>query len=166
MPATLSTPSRPKRVLRFVATSAMVLLGAFFALLLVIRLVVFPQVEARRDDIAQWMTKRIGQPVEIDGFDSGWDGWNPKLSVRGFRVRAKDASRSVLLELPRVDLLIAWTSLPLLDLRLKELVIDGPRLALRRDTAGKLHLAGIERDANDGADDSAVADWLMRQPQV
>ena len=73
---------------------------------------------------------------------------------------------SVLLELPRVDLLIAWTSLPLLDLRLKELLIEGPRLSLRRDTAGRLHVGGIEREAETTPDDSAFADWLMRQPQV
>jgi len=166
MPATLSTPSFAARVLRLVATSAVLLAGAFFALLLTIRLVVFPQVEARRDDIARWMATRIGQNVEIDGFVTGWDGWNPKLSVRGFRVRAKDGERGVLLELPRVDLIVAWTSLPLLELRLKELLIDGPRLAVRRDPAGRLHLAGIEREADDAGDDSAVADWLMRQPEV
>jgi len=143
MPATLSTPSFAARVLRLVATSAVLLAGAFFALLLTIRLVVFPQVEARRDDIARWMATRIGQNVEIDGFVTGWDGWNPKLSVRGFRVRAKDDERGVLLELPRVDLIVAWTSMPLLELRLKELLIDGPRLAVRRDLAGRLHLAGI-----------------------
>lgn len=146
--------------------SALILAGAFFALLLAVRLVVFPAIEARRADIADWMAKRIGQPVEIDALVTGWDGWNPKLSVQGFRVRARDAERSVLLALPRVDLLVAWTSLPLLDLRLKELLIEGPRLALRRDTAGRLHLAGIEREADDGPDDTAVADWLMRQPQV
>jgi uncharacterized protein (TIGR02099 family) len=112
------------------------------------------------------MAKRIGQAVEIDGFVTGWDGWNPKLSVRGFRVRAKDGEHDVLLELPRVDLIVAWTSLPLLELRLKELLIDGPRLALRRDAAGRLHLAGIEREADDAGDDTAVADWLMRQPEV
>ena len=46
------------------------------------------------------------------------------------------ARTAPLLELPRVDLIVAWTSLPLLDLRLKELLIEGPRLAIRRDAAG------------------------------
>ena len=166
MPAHLSTPSFAARAVRFVAMSALLLAGAFCALLLAVRLVAFPAIEARRDDIAQWMAKRIGQPVEIDALVTGWDGWNPKLSVRGFRVRARAPDGSVLLALPRVDLLVAWTSLPLLDLRLKELLIEGPRLSLRRDTAGRLHLAGIEREPDEGTDDTAVADWLMRQPQV
>jgi len=129
MPAQLSTPSFAARAVRLVAMSVLLVAGVFFALLLVVRLVVFPAIESRRVDIAEWMAKRIGQPVEIDALVTGWDGWNPKLSVQGFRVRARDAERSVLLELPRVDLLVAWTSLPLLDLRLKELLIEGPRLA-------------------------------------
>jgi uncharacterized protein (TIGR02099 family) len=166
MPASSSTSSRAKRFLRLVAMSALLLLGAFFALLLAVRLVVFPQIEARHDAIARWMGTRIGQPVEIDNVVTGWDGWNPKLSIRGFRVRARDAAGGALLELPRVDLLIAWTSLPLADLRLKELLIEGPRLSLRRDTAGRLHLAGLEGEPEAAADDSAFADWLMRQPQV
>ena len=166
MPATSSTSSRANRVLRLAAMSAVILLGAFCALLLAIRLLVFPQLEARRGEIAQWLGTRIGQPVEIDQLITGWDGWNPKLSIRGFRVRDRASDDALLLELPRVDLLIAWTSLPLLDLRLKELLIEAPRLSLRRDTAGRLHVGGIEREAESTADDSAFADWLMRQPQV
>ena len=153
-------------MLRLAATSALIVLGAVFALLLAIRLIAFPQVEARRVEIAQWLSARIGQPVEIDGLVTGWDGWNPKLSIHGFRVHDAEGGAGVLLELPRVDLVIAWASLPLVDLRLKELLIEGPRLSLRRDAAGRLHLAGIERDAESNADDSAFAYWLMRQPQV
>ncbi len=108
----------------------------------------------------------IGQPVEIDSIVTGWDGWNPKLSIRGFRVLDRAGKRSTLFELPRVDLVVAWTSLPLLDLRLKELLIDSPRLSVRRDGAGHLHVAGIEMDSEDHGDDSAFADWLMRQPQI
>ena len=150
MPAHLSTPSFAARAVRLVAMSALLLAGAFCALLLAVRLVAFPAIEARRDDIAQWMAKRIGQPVEIDALVTGWDGWNPKLSVRGFRVRARAPRWQRFAGLPRVDLLVAWTSLPLLDLRLKELLIEGPRLSLRRDTAGRLHLAGIEREPDEG----------------
>jgi len=166
MPATPSTSFRVRRVLRIAAMSTLVLLGGFFALLLAVRIVVLPQLETRHAEIAQWLAARVGQPVEIDGVVTGWDGWNPKLTIRGFRIRERAGDAQALLELPRVDMLIAWTSLPFLDLRLKALSIDGPRLALRRDAAGRLHVAGIPRDAETEADDSAFADWLMRQPQI
>ena len=166
MPASPVTSSRASRALRFLAMSVLLVAGAFFALLLVIRLVAFPQIEARRGDVAQWLSARIGQPVEIDAIETAWDGWNPKLEVRGFRVRDRQHDQGILLELPRLDLSVAWTSLPLLDLRMKELVIDGPRLSVRRDAAGKLHLAGIEGDHESQMPDTALADWLMRQPKV
>jgi uncharacterized protein (TIGR02099 family) len=146
--------------------SVLVVAGAFFALLLAIRLVAFPQIENRRGEIAQWLSARIGQPVELDAIETAWDGWNPKLEVRGFRVRDRQHDEGILLELPRVDLSIAWTSLPLLDLRLKELVIEGPRLSVRRDAAGKLHLAGMEVEHDAQVQDTALADWLMRQPEI
>jgi len=165
MPSTMPAPSRTNRLARSLAKWVLVGLGIFCALLLAIRIVAFPQVEAHRADIAHWLGARIGQPVEIDGIDTGWDGWNPKLAVRGFRVREPSGDATVL-ELPRVDLVIAWTSLPLRDLRLKELTIESPRLAVRRDVSGRLHIGGIEMEPDAHADDSAFADWLLRQPRI
>src|SRR6476661_4485426 len=165
MPSTAPASSRVDRVVRFAAKAAVVVLGSFFVLLLGIRVVVYPQLEAHRLDIARWLGERIGQPVEIADIVTGWDGWNPRLSIRGFRVHDRINGAS-LLDLPRVDLLIAWTSLPRLDLRLKELTIDSPRLAVRRDTQGRLHLAGLEMPGDDHADDSPFANWVLRQPQV
>ncbi len=71
-----------------------------------------------------------------------------------------------LLELPEVALIVAWTSLPLLELRLKELVIDRPRLAIRRDRAGILHVAGIEIDPAQTTDDLPLTDWILRQREI
>ena len=165
MPSTAPASSRVDRAARWAAKAAVLVLGAFFALLLGIRLVVYPQIEAHRADIARWLGTRIGQPVEIDEIVTGWDGWNPRLSIRGFRVRERAGAGSVF-ELPRVDLLVAWTSLVRFDLRLKELTIDSPRLVVRRDASGRLHVAGFEMSGDDAPDDTPFAAWLLRQPQV
>ena len=165
MPSTVPAPSRTNRLARRAAKWVLLGFGIFCALLLGIRVIAFPQIEAHRMDIAHWLGARIGQPVEIDGIDTGWDGWNPKLAVRGFRVREPSGNATVL-ELPRVDLVIAWTSLPLRDLRLKELTIESPRLAVRRDASGRVHIGGIEMEPDANVDDSAFADWLLRQPQI
>lgn len=165
MPSTAPASFRVGRVVRSAARAAIFAVGAFFALLLGIRLVVYPQLEAHRADIARWLGTKIGASVEIDDIVTGWQGWNPRLSIRGFRVRER-AGSGALLELPRVDLLVAWTSLPRLDLRLKELSIDSPRLAVRRDAQGRLHVGGIEMAQADERDDSAFVGWLLRQPQV
>ncbi|HLX31078.1 MAG TPA: YhdP family protein [Casimicrobiaceae bacterium] len=165
MPSTAPAPSRLDRVARFAAKAVVVGFGAFFVLLLGIRVLAYPQLAAHRDDIAHWLSQRIGQPVTIDDIVTGWDGWNPRLSIRGFRVQERDV-RTPLFELPRVDLVVAWTSLPRLDLRLKELEIDSPRLSVRRDVNGRLHLAGFDLASSEGESDSAFVGWLLRQPSV
>ena len=155
------------RFIRFSAIAAVVAFALFCALLLAVRFVVFPRVEAYRDTLTDSLSRQLGQPVEIDGLATGWDGWNPKLVVHGFRVRDRALASAVpLLELPEVDLIVAWTSLPLFDLRLKQLIIDRPRLALRRDAAGILHIAGMAIDPNQAPDDVRLIDWVLRQPHI
>ena len=51
-----------------------------------VRFVVFPQIESYRDTLAGVLSRELGQPVEIAALATGWDGWNPKLVVQGFRV--------------------------------------------------------------------------------
>jgi len=153
------------RVLRFgwfVTLSGIVL---FCVALLLVRFVVFPRVEAYRDDLTAALSAQLQQPVEIDRLSTGWDGWNPKLVIHGFRVRSGTGA-TPLLDLPEIDLIVAWTSLPALDLRLKQLVIVKPRLAIRRDRAGMLRIAGMEFDPGQVSDNSPLAAWLLRQPHI
>src|SRR4029077_3083108 len=135
----------PRAILRVSRAVILALVRAFrtivvvgfatFALaLLLLRLVVIPQVENYRGALAGLLSRQLGQPVEIAGLNTGWDGWNPKLVVEGFRVldRAR-ANTAPLLLWPKLEMIVSWTSVPLLELRLKELIIEGPRLAIRRN---------------------------------
>ncbi len=151
------------RLARVAALVVVAGFGLFALALLAMRFVVFPRVDAYRDTVTEALSRQLGQPVEIAALSTGWDGWNPKIIVEGFRVRDGGGDVS-LLELPEVDLIVAWTSLPLLELRLKQLVIDRPRLSVRRDRAGMLHIAGIEIDPE--RDDARVTDWILRQRQI
>ena len=161
-----ATPVLP-RIARAALTVALVAVAAFCVLLLGVRFVVFPRVEDYRDDLVATLSRQMKAPVEIDALATGWDGWNPKLVVRGFRVRSSAAPDAApVLELPQVDLVVAWTSLPLVDLRLKRLSVEQPRLSIRRDRAGILHIAGMELDPAQATDDSPLADWVLRQPHI
>ncbi|HEX8738975.1 MAG TPA: YhdP family protein [Casimicrobiaceae bacterium] len=166
MPSPESSSRPIACALRIALWTGIIIVGAFCVLLLGVRFVVLPQVESHRDDLARWLAARIGQPVSIASVTTGWNGWNPRLSIRGLRVGVATPEAPALLDLPRVDLVVAWTSLPLADLRLKELAIDSPRLFVRRDVRGRLHIAGVEVAGDETSGDSAVADWLLRQPQV
>jgi len=148
---------------------AIVVLGfAIFALaLLAVRFIVFPQIESYRDTLAGVLSRQLGQPVEIAAINTGWDGWNPKLVVEGFRVldRAR-ANTTPLLLLPKLEMIVSWTSVPLLELRLKELIVEGPRLAIRRNRSGVLRIAGLELDPAEAAEDLPVSDWILRQREI
>ena len=140
-----SSPSVIVRVARIAGIAIVVVVALFCALLLAVRFVVFPRVEDYRDDLTAALASQLKQPVEIDGLATGWDGWNPKIILHGFRVRsAAGPASSPLLDLPQVEMVVAWTSLPLFDLRLKQLVLEQPRLAVRRDRDGVLHIAGMD----------------------
>ncbi len=160
-------PQRAVRRLRIAGTAVLVVVGLACALLLAVRFVVFPQVESHRADIAALLSARLGQTVSIDEIVTGWDGWNPRLSIRGLTIRDRAGVRTTpLLELPRVDLIVAWTSLPLFDFRLRELVVEGPRLSVRRDMQGRFRIAGIALEPETPADDGMLTEWLLRQREI
>ena len=156
-----------RRLARFAAAALIATFALLAALLLAIRFVLFPNVDAFRGTLVDMLAGQLGQPVEIDAIDTGWDGWNPKLRLRGFRVfdRAR-AAVSPQLELPGVDLVVSWTSLPTASLRLRELVIERPRLAIRRDRGGLLHLGGLEFDPAADSGDSSLTDWILAQRRI
>jgi len=154
-------------VVRFVRAIVVIGFAAFALALLAVRFVVFPQIEAYRDTVAGVLSRELGQPVEIAALSTGWDGWNPKLVVQGLRVldRAR-VNPTPLLLLPKLEMIVSWTSVPLAELRLKELIIEGPRLAIRRDRSGVLRIAGLEFDPAQATDELPVTDWILRQRQI
>ncbi|MEP6656571.1 MAG: YhdP family protein [Betaproteobacteria bacterium] len=155
------------RIASAVMFAVVVGIGLFALLLLIVRMVVFPHIDQYRDSITAALAQQVKQPVEIDALATGWDGWNPKLVIEGLRIgRPAPGSGPAVLELPRLDLTLAWTSLVRLELRVKQLVIERPHLAIRRDSNGVVHVAGIAIDLAQGTDDSALTDWLLRQREI
>ncbi len=160
-------PQLAVRLLRITGTVIVTAVVLFLALLLAVRYVVFPSLDDHRDRIAAALTSELGQPVSIEGIAGGWDGWNPRLTIRGVAVRERtrpDAAPVLLL--PQVDLTVAWTSLAAMKLRLRELAIERPQLSLRRDKEGRFHVAGFEIDTGTQRDDSQVTDWLLNQREI
>ncbi len=163
--ATLPRATLPRAIARVCGRMLVALIAAFCILLLAIRFLVFPQLESNRTGIADLLSRQIGQPVQIGTLTSGWDGWNPRLDVSDFRIIDR-ASGTQVLSLPALHFTVAWTSLLFLDLRFKELALEQPELAVRRDAAGMLHIAGLAFDPTQQRGDSQFADWLLRQRRI
>jgi uncharacterized protein (TIGR02099 family) len=161
----VAASSRPRRLLRGAWLLLRAGIVAFALLLLVVRLVIFPRLEDNRGDLSRLLSTQIGEPVEIGAIETGWDGWNPRVDISDFRLLNRDNGSAVAV-LPHMRMVVAWTSLPALSLRLKELSIDRPQLAIRRDDVGMLHVAGVTIDPETSHDDNQLADWLLRQPRI
>jgi len=129
---------------------------------LALRFWVLPDIERYRGDIVARVTLAVGLPVKIGSIEAGWLGLRPKISF--FDVRIHDAEGREALVLPQVDNVVAWRSLFARDLRLHSLLIDGPRLAVRRDAGGALYVAGIKLASGEG--EPRFTDWILGQDEI
>ena len=140
----------------------------FALVLLAIRFIVFPQVESQRERVAAMLSATTGPAGRNRRHRHRLGRLEPEAGrspISGCATASRRARRRCV-ELPEVDVTLAWTSLPLMQLRLKQLVIERPRLAIRRDRGGLLHVAGLEFDPTQQADDSTLTDWLLRQRRI
>jgi uncharacterized protein (TIGR02099 family) len=135
---------------------------AFAGAVLALRFWLLPDIERHRDEIVAAIAHTLGQPVSIGGIEAGWLGLRPRIGLSD--VRLYDPEGRPALVLPRVDNVLSWRSLLEGRLQLHSLVIDGPRLQVRRDKAGALHIAGM-RVADAGGEQRAT-DWLLAQEEV
>ncbi len=147
------------------ALAAVVILSCLA--MLGVRYVVLPRLDAHREDVAALLARELGHPVEIDGIATGWDGWNPVVTVRGLRVRDRaGVAAQPLIDLAEVSAVVSWTSLLVGEVRLRTLRIDQPRMSIRRDTSGRIDVAGIEFDPHDGAAGPGFSTWLLNQREI
>lgn len=132
------------------------------SLLLFLRYKVLPEIERYRVQIVAAASAAAGQPLSIGKIAADWDGLRPRLSFTD--VQVLDAEGRVALSLPRVENTVAWTSLPMFELRFHSLTIERPDLTVRRDTQGKLYVAGVTLDPATASQGNP--DWLLNQSRV
>ncbi len=122
---------------------------------------VMPNIDLLKPEVEAAATRALGKPVTLGGLEAGWAGINPRLTLRNLRVAADSGAP---LNLPSVEAQISWLSLALLEPRLSSLTLEQPRLAIRRDKAGVIYVAGIA--VNVPAAPSPFPDWLIKQPRI
>jgi uncharacterized protein (TIGR02099 family) len=134
----------------------------FVLLVLALRYSILPNIENYRGDIERIASQGLGQPVSIGRIEASWAGINPDLTL--FDVRIADTQGRPALAFSRVESILSWWSVPSAQLQLRLLRIDEPTLHLRRDTDGRISVAGIplSQERSDGA----VADWVLAQKRI
>ena len=139
--------------------------ASFFALallVLAVRFWVLPEIERYREPIVAAMSRGLGLPVRVGAIRAGWLGLRPQIDLAD--VRIYDAQGREALVLPSIENVVAWRSLLHGELRLHSMVIDAPRLGVRRDAAGDFFIAGLKiAQGEDGGDLGA---WLAGQGEI
>ncbi|HEX6297457.1 MAG TPA: YhdP family protein [Burkholderiales bacterium] len=151
-----------KRLLRALEVLAWFALFALAALVLALRYWVLPNIERYRPDIVAAISKAVGLPVKVGAIEASWSGLRPDITVSDVRIH--DGQGREALVLPSVHNVIAWGSLLHWDLRLHSLVVDGARLAVRRDPAGAIYVAGIRLSGQGG--EGSFRDWVLGQEEI
>lgn len=137
----------------------------FISAVAVTRFWLVPNADSFRPRIVQELSRLSGQRVVIGGFEAGWNGWSPELTLT--RLQMLDTRGRTLVQLPEVHTTISWRSLFFLEPRLTALTIRSPRVVVRRTAENVLTIAGIDVDlANTAEGDSGMMDWLFRQRLV
>jgi uncharacterized protein (TIGR02099 family) len=176
-PAAPGTDRRRRRGLRLAWRVAFTLLLGAWSLLLLAWLTlqwgIVPRISEWKPEIEQKASEALGVPVAIGALRVRSSGWIPLIELddvvlsRRPRAGAADPD-AVALRLPRVHAALSARSLLGLQVRFEQLHIEGADLEVRRDTQGRLFVAGIEVRAGTPQDDGqgAGTDWLLAQREL
>jgi uncharacterized protein (TIGR02099 family) len=148
-------------VLGFTFKLLLVAYFIFCILFLGLRYMVLPEVGHYKPQLERAASKAIGRAVTVDAIGASWSGLRPQFSLDNITVH--DQAGQPALTLPRVSATISWSSLLVAGLRLENLTIEQADLAIRRDAAGQLFVAGIP--VATGGDGGAM-DWLLSQREI
>jgi uncharacterized protein (TIGR02099 family) len=151
-----------KRLLRATEVLAWAGFFALAALVLAVRFWVLPDIERYRQDIVAAMSRGLGLPVRVGAIQARWFGLRPHIALSD--VRIYDAQGREALVLPSIENVVAWRSLARGQLVLHSVVIESPRLSMRRDPAGDLYIAGLKISGDGGS--GGFGAWLLAQEEI
>ena len=150
-----------RRLLRLAGWGLVIGYFAFACLILVLRYAVLPGIGQYQGDIEAAASRAIGQKVRIGHLGASWDGLNPHLTLAD--VAVTDAQGRQTFAFTQVDTVLSWDTLWRFTPTLALLEVRGPVLHVRRDTAGRITIAGVDAE---GESDPAVAEWIFDQHHI
>jgi uncharacterized protein (TIGR02099 family) len=151
-------------VLGFAVKLALLLYFVFALLFLFLRYAILPNIDYYKGGIERAASAACGNRVEIARIYASWSGLRPNLFLGD--VTLHDQAGRKVLDLPSVSATLAWWSLLAADVRFQSLEIIRPELDVRRAADGKLYVAGVGFDPNQGGGDGRGADWLLAQREI
>ena len=140
----------------------LLLWGVFLALWLTLHWAILPHIDDWRGRVEQLAGEAIGLKLTIGSIHVQSSGWVPAFELRDLRLFDREGREALVLE--RVHTALAVRSLLALTLRFEQVLIDGARLEVRRDSFGRWHIAGLDWDGGSvGSGDTRARDWFLQQ---
>lgn len=139
------------------------LLALLLTAWLALQWAILPHINDWRADLEKQATQALGIQVRIGSIQAQSTGWSPSLDLRD--VRLIDPAGRQTLHLPRVSAVLSARSLLAMELRFSQLQLDSPELLLRRDTQGRVFVAGlsVEEGSQHTSASGEAADWFFQQ---
>ncbi|MCI0400192.1 MAG: TIGR02099 family protein [Gammaproteobacteria bacterium] len=160
-----------KRVIKFlfgVAWYAFAGITLFAAIAVTVVRLMLPGISEYREEIQQWVSRYMEQPVEIESINANWQGWRPQLDLQQISLLEKNGTGHIA-RFQRAHISID----PISSLLRKELVpgsltISGLQLSLMHNPDGSITVKGFdEADVSKRtAGSSGLGAWLQRQQQL
>ncbi len=172
-PAELAAATPVVTVPRSTASRLSSALGTALAVLAIVLVVlwltlqwgILPNVHRWREPIQQHAGRVLGLPVTIGAIHARATGLMPDLELTDVVVH--DAANREALRLPRVQARLSPRSLLTLRPHFDRLAFESALLDVRRDAAGRVHVAGIDLGSRENARGGMhPADWLFEQREV
>lgn len=143
--------------------AVLLLWGVFLAAWLTLHWLILPHIDEWRPGIEKFAGEAIGLKLSIGEIRVQSGGWVPAFELRDLRLF--DAQGREALHLARVHTALAPQSLLGFSLRFEQILVDGARLEVRRDVAGRWFVAGLAWDGGGGGDTRA-RDWFLKQHEL
>ncbi len=150
--------------LRALAALAIVAYFAFGLAVLVTRYYLLPHIDEWRASIESAASTALQAPVSVDRIEGDWQGLRPRLQLSNVVLRDSDGRTALVL--PRVDVVLAWTSLLAWQPRMRSLTILAPEIEIRRMKDHRYAIAGIIIDPQAKQNDTSFLEWVLAQHHV
>ena len=155
--------SRPLRIAIYSA------LGTFLSIILltqvVARFLIWPQLEVRKTQIEQVITKELGVDVKIGEIHAHWQGFRPGFEIKNIIFKkdpnGDESFNNQVLEVPKISGILAWSSVWSLSPRFHDLFTENIQLTAYRDQQGLWSFAGIPV-SNTGGDSNTLS-WILNE---
>ena len=116
-----------------------------------------PHIDQHRDSIERWLSEVTSRPVQIGEVSASWRGLGPKINIKNLTLLSNDRKAELAhFNYAKIEI-SPFLSLWRQRLVPRSLLVGGMQIALERDTAGKISIAGLPPSR------WPVAEWLLEQ---